>query len=118
MCRGCRACLAVVAVAVVLCGPGPGGAATPDAAPVPTCAAEGLPGLSAQFARARRETRDTARPADPAATARPVLATGPAADFWRVAAAILGDAGDALVQAADVAPFARCRRAATASRAV
>ena len=107
MFRGCRAYLmAVATTGLVVCAPERVSAAAPDAAPLPTCAADALPGLSAQFACALRETRDAVRPIDPAAAPRVLLAAGPAADFWRVAAAILGDAGDALVDAADVSPFA------------
>ena len=78
-------------------------------AATPVCAIDALPGLAAQYARAQRETRETL--ADLAA-ARPgtlgnqgTLGAGEAADFWRVAGAILGAAGDPLVAAANVAPF-------------
>ena len=54
------------------------GAALPGAALFPICAAEALPGLSAQFARALRETRETARSFADAAPPPGTLAAGPA----------------------------------------
>ena len=98
--------LTVAATGLVVCGPVRVDAATPEMVPAPTCAAQALPGLAAQFARALRETRETARSFADAAPHPGTLAAGPAADFWRVAGAILGDAGDALVRTADVSPFA------------
>ncbi len=62
---------------------------------------DALPGLAAQFARVRREARESRQTSDPSSA----LAAGQTAEFWRVAGAILGDAGDALVAAADLTPF-------------
>jgi len=109
-CRVRARVLAFAATGLVVCGLVRVSAAAPDtaltgAALFPICAAEALPGLSAQFARAVRETRETARSFADAAPPPGTLAAGPAADFWRVAAAILGDAGEALVSAADASPF-------------
>ena len=97
--------LTVAATGLVMCGPVRVQAGAPDA-PATTCAAQALPGMAAQFARAVRESRETARSFADAAPPPGALTAGPAADFWRVAAAILGDAGDGIVQAADVSPFA------------
>ncbi len=76
----------------------------------PVCGIAALPGLSAQYARALRETREASGVGYSGGTlataGRPsTLAAGPAADFWRVASAILGAAGAPLVAAADAAPF-------------
>lgn len=93
---------------LAFCTPPTAAARVVPAAPV--CRIAALPGLSAQFARALRETsqaRDArAAGGTQAMTGRPpALGAGPAADFWRVASAILGAAGDPLVAAADAAPF-------------
>jgi soluble lytic murein transglycosylase-like protein len=80
----------VVVLASVVVALAPGGAtvrAAPPAAAV--CALAELPGLSGQFMRARRESRTVA-----GAAGRPGLDTAHAADFWRVARAVVGPAAD------------------------
>lgn len=57
------------------------------------CAVADLPGLSSQYSRARRE----ARAAD--GSVRAGLDTAPAADFWRVARAVLGPVADGIAAA-------------------
>lgn len=82
-------------------------AATPaGAAPAATCTAAALPGLTAQFAKVQRESRAFRDWHGPQPLPdQGVLAAGPAADFWRVARAILGPDGEPLAAAADVSPF-------------
>ena len=81
-------------------------AARPESSSATVCSVAGLPGLATQYARAVRESRafrDWHGP--PIVADRGDLAAGPAGDFWRVAGAILGASGEAIVAAADVTPF-------------
>ena len=96
-------CVTLVAslVAVTVTAPWPlmaGTLAPPVPPPVPLCALADLPGLSSQYSRARRDTR-TAPGAVPAG-----LDAAPAADFWRVARAVLGPIADDLAAARPDAP--------------
>ncbi|MCC6990523.1 MAG: hypothetical protein IT181_16065, partial [Acidobacteria bacterium] len=96
----------VILVAVMALAGAPAGAAPAEVPATASCAVAGLPGLASQFARALRESRTYRDWHGPrVAAADGVLAAGPAADFWRVARAILGPGGAALVAAADVTPF-------------
>ncbi len=104
-----RATLVAVLVLATGIATGRHAAAAPEPLATPVCTVAGLPGLAAQYARAVRETREASHGDDPRGTpgaggAR-ALGAGPAADFWRVASAILGAAGAPLVAAADAAPF-------------
>ncbi len=98
-----RACgVALLAVGLLPWAGSPAEAAAQES----VCAVATLPGLSAQFARALRETREVGVPVvagTPGAAG--ALGAGQAADFWRVAGAILGPAADPLEAAADVSPF-------------
>lgn len=58
------------------------------------CAVADLPGLSSQYSRARREARDADGPL------RAGLDAAPAADFWRVARAVVGPIADGIAAAA------------------
>jgi len=98
-------------VAVLMAAPGPArvvaGAATMPTAPAP-CRGTALPGLAAQFARARRVS----------ARADGGLDAGPAADYGIVARAVLGAEADPVVVAPDAPagppplPDSRCGAAA------
>lgn len=91
-------------VAVVLA---PAGAAAAPASPVAaSCTLAELPGLSAQFSRARRESRAAAGAAVP-----PGLDAAHAADFWRVARAVVGPAADDVAALPDAAVEAPPRAA-------
>ncbi len=93
-------------VAVTALAVAPVEAAPAEVPATASCAVAGLPGVASQFARALRESRTYRDWHGPRVAADDgVLAAGPAADFWRVARAILGPAGAALVAAADVTPF-------------
>ncbi len=88
------AVLACVAVAL-----SPEGAATaPAPLAVASCALAELPGLSAQFLRARRESRAASAPARASG-----LDAAHAADFWRVARAVVGPAADEVAALPDAA---------------
>lgn len=87
----------VMACLVTVSAPAAGLAAA--APPVSAlCALAELPGLSAQFLRARRESR-----AASAAAGAPGLDAAHAADFWRVARAVVGPAADAVAALPDAA---------------
>ena len=108
--NACRVVVVALPAALLLCAGVSTSAAAPGPSTEPRCGIEILPGLSAQFARARRESREfrdaPGALAPPAANgASQVLGADQAADFWRVASAILGQVGDPLVVAADVTPF-------------
>lgn len=88
-------CVAVTACLVVALAPGIATASgTPSA--VAVCALAELPGVSAQFSRARRESRAAAGAARPSG-----LDAANAADFWRVARAVVGPAADDLAARPD-----------------
>ncbi len=102
--------LASLVLALALgAAPAVAGALAPPVAEAPAppeCSVAEVPGLATQYARAVRESRADLDPRrSPAGDDADVLAAGPAADFWRVTAAILGPAGAALVAAGDVTPF-------------
>ncbi len=77
----------------------PGRAAAWPAAPAAVwCTLAELPGLSAQFSRARRESRGGVTAAGPSG-----LDAAHAADFWRVARAVVGPAADDVAARPDAA---------------
>lgn len=80
---------AAVLVCVVVALAPAGAAAAPTSPVAASCALAELPGLSAQFSRARRESRTAA-----GAPASSGLDAAHAADFWRVARAVVGPAAD------------------------
>ena len=89
-------------VAVLVCVAVASGLPVAAARPVPpaaaSCALAELPGLSAQFLRARRESRAAAGAAAPSG-----LDAAHAADFWRVARAVVGPAADEVAALPDAA---------------
>jgi soluble lytic murein transglycosylase-like protein len=97
--------VAVLACLVAVAMPRGGMAALAPPA-VASCALAELPGLSAQFLRARRESR-----AAPAAAGAPGLDAAHAADFWRVARAVVGPAADEVAALPDAAVEAPPRAA-------
>lgn len=89
--------VAALAWLVVVTLPG-AGIAAPAPLAVASCTLAELPGLSAQFLRARRESRAAAGAAAPSG-----LDAAHAADFWRVARAVVGPAADKVAALPDVA---------------
>lgn len=95
MARGPSTRLLAIAL---LCGPWAAPAAADRAGRSTVCRSGDLPGLTGQFDRARRDSP----PATTGGRVSARLAPGPAADFWRVARAVLGPEADRL--AAEAAP--------------
>lgn len=89
--------VAVLACLVAVAMP-EAGMAAPAPLVVASCALAELPGLSAQFSRARRESRAAA-----GAPASFGFDAAHAADFWRVARAVIGPAADEVAALPDAA---------------
>jgi soluble lytic murein transglycosylase-like protein len=89
--------VAVMACLMAACAPA-AGIAAPAPPAAEACALAELPGLSAQFLRARRESRAAA-----GAAASSGLDAAHSADFWRVARAVVGPAADEVAALPDAA---------------
>jgi len=100
-CRRLFAPYATAAALVAVAGTSPTATAEPRAPERAACPLAELPGLSAQFSRAWRTSRPTVGRTGP-----PALDAAHAADFWRVARAVVGPAADTVAAGATERPDA------------